>query len=377
MSPQIPTVSVLMPVHNGQSYLTEALDDLLAQTFRDFELVVVDDGSTDDTLTILNTYASHDERVVVLRNETNIGLPRALNCGLERCQGELVARADADDRYLHDRLERQVRFMRANPDVGLLSCAAHKMSASGHHYRAVYFPTEDGCIKIRELFVNSFSHPGVMFDRHLVEAVGGYDPTYWAAEDADLWARLRPHTKMANLPVPLVHYRTHSTSFMRTRGSEGEALSLSVRQRLLSQYLERPLDIDETRSIVALYRGNQDPNRSEINVGRAGLREVLQRAELQEEPETVRFYRREVARSLLQQAISWRDADRSLSWMLFKDAIWWDPWCPARQAVRHGLSLVYRALFSEDILICGSVRNIIPHLAFDHGCPDRGRWTES
>ena len=364
MPVEAPTVSILMPVHNGLPYLSEALNDLLAQTFADFELVVVDDGSTDNTRTVLERFAAQDERIVVIQNETNLGLPKTLNRGLARCRGKWVARADADDRYPQDRLERQIQFLEANPEVGLLSCAVRKMNASGFHYRAVCFPTDDRCIRMRELFVNSFSHPGAVFDRQLVEAVGGYDSSYWAAEDADLWARLAPHTKVANLPIPLVHYRTHGASFMHTRGSEGERLSLSVRQRLLSEYLDRPLDIDETRSIVGCYRGTQVLSTEDVEVGRAGLHEVLRCATSREEPDTVRFFKREVARSMLKQAITWSDTNRSLSGLLLKDAMQWDPWWPSRQVFRYSVALAHRALFSEHILVFGSMRSVLSHLGY-------------
>jgi hypothetical protein len=362
MADGAPMISILMPVYNGLPYLREAIGDLLVQTFDDFELVVVDDGSSDGTREVLAEFSLQDERVRVIRNETNLGLPKTLNRGLAQCRGKWIARADADDRYPRDRLERQIQFLRSNPEVGLVSCAVRKMNASGFHYKAVFFPTDDRCIRLRELFVNSFSHPGAMFDRELAEAVGGYDPSYWAAEDADFWARLAEHTKLANLPVPLVHYRTHGTSFMHTRGAEGERLSLSVRQRLLSTYLDRQVGMDEARSIVGLYRGSAGLSRDEMTVGRAGLREVLRRARDREESATVRFFKREVARSMLKQAVARFGDHRDIGFQLLKEALRWDALCLIRQAARYGVGLAHRALFSEHLLVFGSMGKILPYL---------------
>lgn len=324
MSNSSPAVSILMPVHNGRPFLIEALDDLLAQTFADFELIAVDDGSTDGTSFILESYASSDDRITIIRNDDNIGLPRALNRGLEACRAPLVARADADDRYPPDRLMRQVDFLRAHPEVGLLSCGVHKITAEGERFKRVRFPLKDSHIRIRELFVNSFSHPGVMFRTELVRSLGGYNPDYWTAEDAELWARLKSHTRMANVAEPLVTYRKHGSSQMQKRSSEGKRLSLSVRQRALSDYLGRPLDIEEARAIVALFRGQPVPA-EEIDVGRKGLWEVLDKAKEQETDDTLQFYRREAANSLIEQSNVHVDSNRGISRTLFLNAIQWDP----------------------------------------------------
>ena len=314
-----------MPVYNGLPYLQEALDDLLAQTAPDFELVAVDDGSTDGSLAVLKAYAERDARIVIVRNEENLGLTPSLNRGLERCRAPLVARADADDRYEPDRLERQRAFLDAHPDVGLLSCAVHKMNAEGKRFLTRHFPTEDGPIRIRELFVNSFSHPGVMFRADLVREVGGYDTAYWTAEDCDLWARLMPRTRVANLPVPLVHYRKHGASIVQSNGAEVEALDLSVRRRQLSAYLQREVSIEEARAAVALYRASRRLTGDEVAAGVRVLREVLRRAREREGPATVRFFVGEVGEALVKQARRQEGGSRALGLRLVLEAVRWDP----------------------------------------------------
>lgn len=252
-------------------------------------------------------------------------MTRSLNRGLERCRAPLVARADADDRYDARRLERQVAFMEAHPEVGLLSCAVEKMTAKGVVFATSRFPTRDETIRIRELFVNSFSHPGSMFRREIVHAVGGYDPTYWTAEDADLWSRLRPHTRFANLEEPLVRYRVVGSSMMRTRGAEGSRLSLSVRQRNLSEYLGRDVSSGESQAITDLFKRRGPLSPGDVAVGVRGFWEVLHRAAEREGTATVRYLRKEGSAALRWQAWLQRTNSTRFALWLLGVALRYDP----------------------------------------------------
>jgi glycosyltransferase involved in cell wall biosynthesis len=236
-----PRVSVLMAVRNEEHYVDGAVESLLAQTLADFELVVVDDASTDATPALLEAWARRDTRVVVIRSEERLWTAAALNLGLARCRAPLVARADGDDLYAPERLELQVQFLDGHPEVGVVSCAYHRMDPNGEVFDTKRPPVSDAVIRLRSLFMNSLLHPGVIFRADVVRAVGGYDPAYWTAQDADLWARLLPHTRFANLPEPLVTYRVHDRSTMRSRGAAGQSLSRSIPRRLLSAYLGREL----------------------------------------------------------------------------------------------------------------------------------------
>lgn len=332
---ETPAVSVLMPVYNGLPYLTEALDSLLSQTFKNFEIIAVNDGSTDGSAEVLASYASRDRRVVVVTNEENIGLPRTLNRGLERCRAPLVARADADDRYRKDRLEKQVAFLEAHPEVGLLSCWVQKIKADGEFFSLVQFPEEDGEIRVRELFVNSFSHPAVMFRRDLVQGVGGYDPEYWTSEDADLWARIRPLMKAANLKEPLIFYRKHEKSMMRTRGSEGEKLSLTVRQRLLSEYLGRSLSIDETRGAVMTFRASQGVTQDDVKVGMTVIQHVYDKIREREKTSTIRYFGAEASSSYIRLARVFKSSAPRLSYALMTRAFMMHPRHALVNVARH------------------------------------------
>ena len=305
-----PRVSVLMAVYNGDRYLAEALDSLLAQTLTDFELVVVDDASTDGTAAILDDYAGRDGRLVVLRNDENRQLAASLNRGLTACRAPLVARADADDVYAPERLERQVAFLDSHPDVGVLGSAFHTMDPDGRHRSTKSYATDHATIRARQLFMTSLLHPSVMFRADVVRSVGGYDETYWTAQDSDLWTRLRDRTQFANVPDVLVRYRTHRESILGTRGEAGRKLSVSVPRHALSEVLQRALGDDELDAVVTLYRGSPAMESDEVILGLPLLMEVLDRVKETEPASAAQFVRHEAADSILRQVWSHGRLDR-------------------------------------------------------------------
>jgi len=250
----MPTVSVLMSVHNGETFLRPALESLLSQTFDDFELVVVDDASTDETPAILAEYQARDDRIRILRNETNRQLPASLNRGLEACRASLVARADADDVYEPERIARQVEFMRSHPEVGLVSSNVRAIDTIGRVLFETHHPVEHAGIRLRMNYRCPINHPATMFRRDLVVEVGGYNPDAVWAEDIELWKRLVRHTRFANVETPLVRYRQHETSETNTRPDAGDQLSLKVRQELLARYLDQQVSLAETDALHALLR---------------------------------------------------------------------------------------------------------------------------
>jgi len=295
-------LSVLMAVRNGEAHLREALDTILGQTIRDFELIVVDDGSGDGTRRILDEYLARDARLRVLRNTSARGLAASLNRGLQCCGGELVARADADDAYHPERLARQVDYLRRHPEIGVLSCGYHRIDAAGAHLGTIAPVTGHEWIGFRMMFINSLLHPGALFRQDVVRAAGGYDPRYWTAQDSDLWARLLRLTKFDNLPEPLVYYRVHPLSMVRRRGEEGQRLSLSVPARLQAQYLGRRVAPDEARAMVHLYQRARFLHQSEVETAYRGMRDVAAFARERECPVVRKQFHRAVAGSMVHQA---------------------------------------------------------------------------
>jgi glycosyltransferase involved in cell wall biosynthesis len=224
----VPTVSAVMAVHNGAAWVAEAVRSLLDQTLSDLELIVVDDASSDGTAEVLARLADPRLRV---RRTPRLGLTRALNEGLGLARAPLVARLDADDVAVPDRLARQVVFMQARPEVGVLGSAAREIDGAGRERAVVRPPTEDADIRRALIRRNVFVHSSVMLRRGLVVDAGGYDPAFPVAQDYDLWLRLAPRTRLANLAEPLVVRRVLPTRVSAARDAERLRAEARVRWR--------------------------------------------------------------------------------------------------------------------------------------------------
>jgi glycosyltransferase involved in cell wall biosynthesis len=196
-----PAVSVVMAVFDGASWVGAAVESLLTQTLTDLEVIVIDDGSTDTTPEMLA--AVHDSRLRVQRQE-RAGLTRSLVRALDLARAPLVARLDADDLSLPERLARQRQFLDANPQVGLLGTGAREIDFEGHEVAIVRPPADDAAIRRALIRENPFVHSTVMMRRSALERAGGYDPAFPVAQDYDLWLRMARVTQLANLPEPLV-----------------------------------------------------------------------------------------------------------------------------------------------------------------------------
>lgn len=204
-----PLVSVVMPVYNGEKYLAEAVESILNQTFRDFEFIIIDDGSTDGTAQILEQYGRGDSRIRICHQE-NAGVVAACNRGIGLARGKYIARMDADDIALRHRFQAQVGFLESNPDVALVGSAISFIDAEGRgHGQIMRYPTSDSAIRRILYYGNCFAHPSIMMRRQAVSAVGGYRECCSPAEDYDLWLRLAERFKVANLAEPLLLYRIH------------------------------------------------------------------------------------------------------------------------------------------------------------------------
>ena len=208
-----PRISVVLPVYNGAAYVARAVASILAQTQRDFELIAIDDGSTDDTTRILRAF--DDRRLQVLQQE-NRGLPTTLNRALTLCRGEYIARQDHDDLSHPERLARQVAFMDAHPRCALLGTRADIHVDDQPTGRAHDHPLGNEALQFALLFDNPFVHSSVMLRRASLSPVGGYssDPAR-QPEDFELWSRIARQHAVANLPERLVTYREVAGSLSR------------------------------------------------------------------------------------------------------------------------------------------------------------------
>ncbi|CAM4445679.1 glycosyltransferase family 2 protein [Paenibacillus tarimensis] len=201
----MPKVSVIMSVYNNAPYLQEAVSSILCQSFRDFELLIFDDCSTDGSSEILDSIK--DPRVRVIHNSYNRGLVANLNAGLDMAQSKYIARMDGDDISYPDRFLLQIQFMDANPDIGLCSTAM-QVSTAG---KPKINPLRHEDIQAWLLFHCCISHPVVMMRNSIIQQHHiRYDANYPHAEDYELWNRVAPYVKMANLPEVLFYYRRHT-----------------------------------------------------------------------------------------------------------------------------------------------------------------------
>ncbi|NJO41927.1 MAG: glycosyltransferase [Cyanobacteria bacterium CRU_2_1] len=226
---QSPGVSVLMAVYNTEQYVAQAIESILNQTFLDFELIIIDDGSTDRSLKILQTYAAEDQRIRITSRE-NRGIPKTRNEMVAQSSGEFIAVMDSDDVALPDRLTQQVKFLHQNPETVWVGGAFELIDEKRRLITQIPLPEQDH--EIRQLLQNghtSFLHPTAMMRRSAVLAVGGYDETLPLAEDLDLWFKLSQVGGLANLKDAVVQYRLHPGSICdRHRAAPPPALQIAL-----------------------------------------------------------------------------------------------------------------------------------------------------
>jgi hypothetical protein len=224
-----PAVSVLVPVRNGERFLADAVGSVLSQTFDDLELLVVDDGSTDSTPEILERFASKDQRLVVHRRKPARSLPEVLNFAAELARAPLLARLDADDVALPDRLQLQVEFLSAHPEVALLGGQVPLIDESGHRFARAEYPLTDEDLQEALRQGNPFVHSAMVMRREAFEAVGGYRVNFEHAEDLDLWLRIAEGRHIANLPDDVVEYRIHGNQQTLHKQDEQALYSAAAR----------------------------------------------------------------------------------------------------------------------------------------------------
>ena len=201
-----------MSVYNGSRYLQESVESILNQTFTDFEFIIIDDGSTDNTGEILTKYAESDRRIKLFQNEVNLGLTKTLNKGLKLARGKYIARQDADDISLPNRLQLQVDFLDAHPEVGALGSAVEFIDRQGSVLRQLEVPTDHETLQALLLVNNYLWHSSMMIAAKQIQQIGGYDEKLVCTQDYDLWWRIGRHSHLATLANILLKYRLDNAS---------------------------------------------------------------------------------------------------------------------------------------------------------------------
>ena len=205
----MPKVSVVLPTYNNAQYLYKAIDSVFTQSFTDFEIIVIDDASTDNTADILSAFK--DNRLRVITNPNNLGVASSLNKGLKLAKGKYIARMDGDDISLANRFALQVAFLDSHPDVGVVGGQRHYIDENSKVYPCpIQVATFHSMIVWRVFLGASFWHPTTMIRKELFDSFGGYNKDFHYGSDLELWIRLLYKTQFANLAVPILLYRVHS-----------------------------------------------------------------------------------------------------------------------------------------------------------------------
>ena len=207
-----PKISVLMPVFNAERYLKMAIDSILNQTFQDFELIIVNDGSTDTSEKIILSYS--DSRIQYHKNSENIGLIATLNKGIDLCNAPFIARMDADDISLPERLQKQWTFLNKHPHFAMVGSDMEIIDEHNRHIKNVQKHCLSGLIKTQLFFKCAFAHPSILIRKDIV-AKFRYNPDYLHAEDYFLWSQIAFQHTVAGLPEILIKYREHQSSVSR------------------------------------------------------------------------------------------------------------------------------------------------------------------
>jgi len=234
-----PTVSIIMPVHNGEKYIKESIESILSQTHRNFEFIIINDGSTDNTLLVLEEYSKRDSRIIIKNNVKNKGISNSLNSGLKLARAPLIARMDSDDIAYPNRLETQVRFMQENPEVSVCGSSIKIYEAPEICWVP---PLQHDAILVRMLFESCLYHPTVMFRKETIVDQGGYNVNFSGAEDYDLWCRLSRNisVRFANISEPLLCYRTHTNTTNRSPYKERQSKLADIVRNNQISYLGLP-----------------------------------------------------------------------------------------------------------------------------------------
>lgn len=216
----MPQVSVILPVYNTENYVAEAIQSILNQTFTDFELLIIDDASTDNTLGIISQFT--DPRITVITNDFNLKVVKTLNKGLRLAKGDFIARMDADDIAHSKRFEKQIQYLKQNPEIDMVNTWVQTFGSENNILRAA---TDHELIKARLLFLNPITHPAVMFRRDaFIKNNLYYNEEFVNAEDYGLWVAAIDKIKLAAVPEVLFKYRMHDNNISVLKSSNSSVL---------------------------------------------------------------------------------------------------------------------------------------------------------
>ncbi|MGN6185468.1 MAG: glycosyltransferase family 2 protein [Thermoanaerobaculia bacterium] len=296
-----PRVSVLIPTFNRATMIGDAIASVLADDFDDLEIVIVDDGSTDNTARVLDEWSQRDARIIVVRSPENRGIPAALNLGLANARGTYIARLDSDDLMGRGRLRAQTELLDARSDVVLATSAYEIVDGSGQHIATWQSDLPHELIVFLLHFYNIVGGGGqVMFRREEVLALGGYDVRYPSSEDYDLWVRLLRTGRIESVPFIGMTKREHGDQSNTRYASVKRANWTAIMRSSLEPYLQRAVTSEAIDALITLWR--HDGKRGTSAIAHRVMREAFSRFE--------REHHDRALQSRLKQRIAqqWREA---------------------------------------------------------------------
>lgn len=270
-----PSVSVVMPVYNGERYLAETIGSVLGQTYSDFEFIVVDDGSIDGSPDIVKAFAGRDSRIRLIPLSRNESKGSARNHGIAAARGEYIAAMDGDDICLPDRLRRQISFMRANPDIGVLGCTLWSVGPDLRPNGKITVPEAHPVIAWGLFFGPAIGGATTLIRRDLLLKAGAYEAGRVISDDLELWSRLIEQTRFANLPDVLYLYRRHPQADSIKRRSLQQKAGTNIRKAMLERlWGEAPPETVER--FLRVRNRQKDFGRTERNLLRAEMERLIE-----------------------------------------------------------------------------------------------------
>lgn len=284
-----PKVTVLLPVYNGQKYLKDAIQSILDQSYQDFEFLIINDASTDNSKGVIESFT--DRRIRYVENKKNLNLLNTLNKGLRLAKGTYIARMDQDDISLLHRIARQVEFLGENPDIGVVGTGFQLIDQSGIKGSSIRFPQSPHFIRWSLCFYNPLAHPTVMFRKDPILKIGGYSSLdmgkrgRYPSEDYELWRRASKITKLSNMPEVLLYLRKHESnltnfdqhlidarkiSSLAISDVLGKAVPQETVDLMWLKNFKKPTDIEKVADLIfKLYQHYRQKNKMTPQEGQA------------------------------------------------------------------------------------------------------------
>jgi glycosyltransferase involved in cell wall biosynthesis len=239
-----PKISVVMPVYNGEKYLSTAIDSILNQTFPDFEFIIINDASTDTTSDIIRKYQKKDKRIISINNEKNLGIGGTLNKGFTYAKTQYVARMDADDISEPERLEKQYKLISSNKKLGVVGGYILIINEQNDPLLLRKYLANSNDLKNHIFRYSPFAHPATMIRLSVFNEFGGYDPSKSPSEDLDLWIKIGTKYEFGNVPRVILNYRIYEASASNSNLRKVEINTIKMRFSAWKKYGYKPHLID-------------------------------------------------------------------------------------------------------------------------------------